>query len=187
MSNLRKSFLAFIAGLFFVILTPWLHQTNKETKLNMMPIQLNALIENMHWIEFDEQGDIAQEYFSPKLESLPDQQGYHITQPLLKLSKNQERWEIQAKFAHAQQALELVELKQNVEIKHFKDPNQQPSTMKTHSLNYHPKEKRADTQELVAILFQDSVIQSQGLNAYFDPSPKIYLTQVSGKIHTQTF
>jgi LPS export ABC transporter protein LptC len=185
MSILRKSILAFVAGIAFLVFTPWLRHPAPQMDVLIMPNQLNAVVKNMHWVEFNEDGHITQEFFSPQVENLPNKKGYHIAHPFLKLQQNQDYWEIKSVYANALQTIDTIELRKKVEIKHFKHPKQEASTIHTEALNYYPKQKRAHTKDLVTILFKDSTIKSQGLEALFENEIKMSLAKVSGNVLTE--
>lgn len=182
MSNLRKSFLAFVAGVVFLILTPWLHQKPKIGQDLRLSPQLDALVRHLHWIEFDEMGKLSQEFFAPEVKSLPNQQGYFIHHPYLKLRQNTDHIEIQAQNAHLTHNSDTIQLQHQVLIHRFNTNQEKIATIKTELLNYHPKQKLAETSTLVTFEFQDSFFESQGLKVFFEHEKYIQLSKVKGQL-----
>jgi len=187
MSNLRKSILAFIAGVCFLVLTPWLHQKPKTQQALILPHQLNALVRQVHWVEFDETGKLAQEFFAPEIKSLPHPQGYYIDHPYLKLRQNTEHIEIQSHHAQVAQNSNSIQLQEQVQIQRFNQNQEQISTITTDSLHYDPKQKLAETTTVVNFLFKDSAFQSQGLKVFFEHEKSIHLSKVDGHFNPKKY
>lgn len=183
MSYLKQSI--YIVLIFVLLWFGYRYLNQTHTKI---PNQINAqtfdsLLTNVHWVEFNEQGEINQEFFSPEVKSIPLKHLYHIKTPRLRLSENQESWEICSRYAHVSQNKETIDLKKNVFIKHFSQTNTRISIMKTDSLRYLPNLKKAETLNLVTIALGENIIRSHGLEAYFDNHKKIKL----GKTHAHYF
>ncbi len=141
---------------------------------------LDSLLTNVHWIEFNEQGQITQEFFAPKVIGDALQNCYHIQHPLLKLSQNDELWEIQSHHANAAQNTDTINLIHKVRIKHTNTKKSTVSVMKTEHLNYLPKQKKANTNDKVTINMGENILHSIGLEASFEDNKKIKLGTVSG-------
>jgi LPS export ABC transporter protein LptC len=165
-----------IIWLGFKIIQMTRHDDNYQIKTTTF----ESLLTDIHWVEFDENGKIIQEFYSPSVKNDPKDNLYHIMKPLLKLTQDSEFWEIQANYADASQINDHIELKDNVLIKHITPKRPEMSVMKTKHLSYHPKQKKADTTEKVIITMGENILQSQGLEASFEANKKIKLGSVSG-------
>jgi lipopolysaccharide export system protein LptC len=154
--------------------------TTHDENYRINATTFDSLLTNIHWVEFDEKGNIAQEFYSPLVKNDPKTNLYHIMKPLLKLTQDSEFWEIQSNYADASQTNDQIELKENVLIKHITPKHPEMSTMKTDHLSYHPKLKKADTNDKVTITMGENILQSQGLEASFEDNKKIKLGSVTG-------
>jgi LPS export ABC transporter protein LptC len=157
-----------------------IQMTQHDENYRINATTFDSLLTNIHWVEFDEKGQITQEFYSPLVKNDPKDNLYHIMKPLLKLTQDSEFWEIQSNYADASQANDQIDLKDNVLIKHITPKHPEMSTMKTEHLRYHPKVKKADTDDKVIITMGENILQSQGLEASFENNKKIKLGSVSG-------
>lgn len=181
MSFIRQSILGFLALLGLIWIGYKISLSAKHQEANAFAKKgLDSLLTNVHWIEFNEQGIISQEFFAPQVIGDALKNCYHIQNPLLKLTQSDEFWEIQSHHADAAQNAETIDLIHKVRIKHTNPQKSMISVMKTEHLKYLPKQKKANTKDKVTINMGENVLHSVGLDASFDDNKKIKLGTVSG-------
>jgi len=186
MSFLRKSFLGLLAVSGLIWFIHKLIQTTQHQVYHQTGKVFDSQLTNIHWIEFNEEGKIVQELFSPKVRSDSKDNQYHIHHPFLKLMQGDEYWEIKSHMADASQNVDAIELKKHVFIKHTTPKNPNASIMQTEHLLYLTKLKKAQTEDLVTITLGESILHSQGLEVFFDEARKIKLQTVSGHYQPNT-
>lgn len=159
----------------------YMFQPHIKTDFKLSNPTFDSLLTNIHWVEFDELGKISQEFFSPEIKSIPQKHLYHIKTPRLKLSEHKDTWEILSRYAIVAQNKETIDLKKRVFIKHFSSDHSKISIIQTDVLRYLPKQKKAETKDLVTISLGNNIIHSKGLEAYFDQNKQFKLGQSYGQ------
>lgn len=181
MPNIRQSLLIFISALLIVWIVSYFTNVkqNKFQRINSQ--SFDTLIHNVHWIEFDEHGMISHEFYAPTISSSSKNKFYNISNPLLKVTQDNESWEIISKYAYASSGSQKIRLQKDVNIKHLSSSNKNISEMTTDSLTYLPKSKIAKTKDKVKITLGESVLYSKGFKADFEHDKKIQLNAVNGQ------
>jgi hypothetical protein len=157
---------------------------NKFQRINSK--SFDTLINNVHWIEFDEHGNISHEFFAPTITSSSKNKFYNINNPLLKVTQKNESWEIISKYAYASSNSEKIKLHKDVNIKHLSSDNKNISEMTTDSLTYLTKSKIAKTKDKIKITIGESILYSTGFKADFEHDKKIKLNAVNGHYAVNT-
>lgn len=181
MSRTQQGFLIFLLGLMAFIFGYWLFKPN-HPKLGQEIAKpaFDSLINNLHWIEFNERGEISQEFFSPEIRGYANKDFYNITNPLVKLVGEQELWEIQSNFAKAYDHNNKIDLNENVLIKRINPKNKTPAILKTKHIEYLVQEKKVQTKHHVTLEQGKNIIQSDGMVASFKEHETLKLGNVLG-------
>lgn len=148
--------------------------------LNIKPQDFNALIENVHWIQFDEEGMLNQEFSTPKIKNFSLNNNHIIYAPTLIVRKLEETWKIKADFAKAKQGSEEIELEKNVLIE-LLQTDKETTRFTTEHLSYEPKSQKAFTDYHVQVTQGLNILNAIGMQAYLSESKSLKLGNVSGQ------
>ncbi|GEM_PF-3313242 len=181
MSRTRQSFLIFLIGVITLAYGyRQLKSNHPQARHVSSKPSFDSLIRNVHWIEFNEHGEISQEFFSPEIRGYANQDFYDIITPLFKLTRENELWEIQSNFAKAYHHSEKIDLNDNVLIKHMTAKSKNPAILKTKHIQYLVKEQKAQTKHHVILEQGKNIIHSDGMIASFKEHETLKLGNVLG-------
>jgi LPS export ABC transporter protein LptC len=181
MSRTRQSFLILFIGVITLVYGYWqLKACHPKTRYAIAKPSFDSLISNVHWIEFNERGEISQEFFSPEIRGYANENFYDIITPLFKLTREQELWEIQSNFAKAYHHSDKIDLNENVLIKHMSPNSKTPAILKTQQIQYLVKEQKAQTKHHVILEQGNNIIHSDGMIASFKEHETLHLGNVLG-------
>jgi LPS export ABC transporter protein LptC len=181
MSKLRKSLLILSIIILSLLLGLRILQTRSHSRsLNLKPQDFNALIENVHWIQFDEQGTLSQEFSTPKIKNFNLNNKHIIYTPTLIVRKLEETWKIQAEFAKSKQGADEIELEKNVLIE-LQQPNKETTRFTTEFLSYEPSTQKAFTEQQVKVTQGLNILNAIGMQAYLSESKSLKLGHVTGQ------
>lgn len=182
MQRTRQNFLIFLLLVMTIGYGYWfLKPSQPMLKQNMSKNAFDSLITNVHWIEFDERGDVSQEFFSPEIRGYANQDFYDIMTPLFRLTREKDSWEIHSDFAKAYHQSDQIDLNENVLIKHQIQNHPTPAILKTQHLKYLVKKQIATTKHHVTIEQGSNVLHSEGMVANFSETQTLKLGHVLGQ------
>ncbi|NDH09391.1 MAG: LPS export ABC transporter periplasmic protein LptC [Gammaproteobacteria bacterium] len=183
MSNLRKSLLIISVIILSLSLGLRIFKMRSSTpSLTIKPQDFNALIKNVHWIQFDEEGMLNQEFSTPKIKNFSLNNQHIIYAPSLIVRKLEETWKIKADFANSKQDTEAIELKKNVLIE-LEQANKEVTRFSTEHLSYEPKNQKAFTDHQVQITQGMSILYATGMQAYLSEAKSLKLSHVTGQYY----
>jgi lipopolysaccharide export system protein LptC len=186
MPNIKQSFLIFFSVSIIIWIISYFSHLGQKQFHSIDARTFDTKINNIYWIEFDESGVISHEFYSPEVTSSTNNNAYKIKKPHLKVTQNNENWEIVSKYAHTSNQTEKIKLIKDVKIHHSSPNNPNISKMTTDHLVYLPKTKIAKTSDWVKITLGESVLYSKGLEADFEQNKKIKLNAVYGQYATNS-
>lgn len=117
---------------------------------------------------YNEQGQLTHQLQTPAMTHIPHEDTHRFKHPHIIISEpNQPVWEIHARQATALHQQQII-FKQNVRIQHHAFNQHPAGIIKTNSLSYFPRIKKAMTEEEITWIQAGNTIQSQGMTAYLD-------------------
>lgn len=181
MQRTRQNFLIILLAVLTIGYGYWfLKPSQPIIKPKISNNSFDSLITNVHWIEFNEQGDISQEFFSPEIRGYAHQDFYDIFTPLFKLTREKDSWEIHSDYAKAYHHSDQIDLNENVLIKHEIQNHPTPAILKTKHLKYLVKKQIASTTDHVTIEQGNNILHSEGMIASFAEDQTFKLGHVLG-------
>lgn len=133
-------------------------------------------------LQTDSVGDPADRLTSPLLVHYPRDNHLQLSQPFFELyAKNQENWQLSARYGLLLSDHDTLQLWDNVQLKQRHD-TALISTLNTTALTLHLKEKTAQTRAPVVITQANQVIHATGLNANLKHKTLQLLSDVKGQI-----
>jgi len=183
MPNLRKSLLIISIIILLVILGLRIFKMpNPSHSLTLKPEDFHALIEKVHWIQFDEEGTLNQEFSTPKIKNFSLNNQHLIYSPTLIVRKLEETWKIKADFAQSTQGAEEIVLKKNVLIE-LQQTDKVPTQFKTEHLCYEPRSQKAFTDHKVQVTQGMNILNAIGMQAYLSEAKSLKLGHVTGQYY----
>jgi lipopolysaccharide export system protein LptC len=132
----------------------------------------------------DNEGNLYDQLKSPLTVHYPLDDSISLITPLFLLFlKNNELWELSAKYGKLKENNTLLQLWNNVKLEQKVGRNKQPiSILTTSSLDVHLKEKIAETAAPVTITQTGQIIHAVGLRANLNTKTVQLLSQVKGQL-----
>ena len=183
MSNLRKSLLIIsVIILSFILGLRIFRMPSSSHSLTLKPEDFHALIEKVHWIQFDEEGSLDQEFSTPKIKNFSLNNQHLIYSPTLIVRKLEETWKIKADFAQSTQGVEEIVLKKNVLIE-LQQIDKETTRFKTEHLYYEPRSQKAFTDHQVQVTQGLNILNAIGMQAYLSEAKSLKLGHVTGQYY----
>jgi len=183
MSKLRKSLLIILIMMLTLLLGLRLFNMPSSTLyFAVKPQDFSALIKNVHWIQFDENGILNQEFSTPRIKNFSLNKQHIIDTPTLIVRKLGETWKIKADLAMTIPDAPEIELKKNVLIE-LKQIGKETTHFSTEQLRYDPRNQRAFTKHHVQVTQGKSMLNARGMQAYLSEAKSLKLSHVSGQYY----
>ena len=141
----------------------------KITQLDPQTLATTAdtIITDLTIHEFDTTGNQVSYLRSPLVHHIPEDNTHWLKSPhIIIAQENQADWEIDSEEATALHGGQQITFEKHVVIHQDQNEHKVPSTFKTESLTYYPKEKFATTLEKVTFIQPGQVVEATGMNAY---------------------
>ena len=153
---------------------------NSFTKRN----QFDAYATQVIIFHTDSEGNLYDQLKTPLSVHYPLDNSISLTTPLFNLFlKNNESWELSAKYGKLKENNDHLQLWDNVKLNQKKRLSTYPSsTLTTSTLDINLKEKTAETSSPVTITQANQTIHAIGLHANFSTKTMQLLSQVKGRL-----
>jgi lipopolysaccharide export system protein LptC len=132
----------------------------------------------------DSEGNLYDQLKTPLSVHYPLDNSISLATPVFNLfEKNNESWELSARYGKLKENNDFLQLWNNVRLKQKKGVNT-ITTLTTSTLTINLKEKTAQTADPVTIIQTNQVIQAIGLHADFKKKTIQLLSQVKGQLQS---
>jgi LPS export ABC transporter protein LptC len=162
----------------------WLQLTHPSNPL-VSQNQADAYATQVVIFHTDSEGNLYNQLKTPLSVHYPLDDSIFLHTPLFNLFlKNNESWELSAKYGKLKEKNDLLQLWDNVILNQKKDSNAPPhSTLETSTLNINLKAKTAETPAPVTIIQKNQELHAIGLHADFNSKTIQLLSQVKGQLN----
>lgn len=179
----RKNILLSTLLLSALAVSSWLTQQSflaNDTNISQ-PNTPNAFMTEAHYIQFNQQGALESDIYSPKVVHYPEDDTTVFDDPrMIAHSDDQLTWIITADHGTSRQGLDVLFLQDNVKILRIKDTDNKTTTLTTTALTAYVPQRFAKTDQPVTITQPGSVVNSVGLTADLKKGEIQLLSQVHG-------
>lgn len=167
------SFIAFSGILYY--------QPEEHSKPAAPTNKPDAYMEDVSTVIMGKEGRPTLKVFAPKVLHFAKDDTSHFINPTVTLYKNSPvPWYITSHFGIAQKGIELVQFIDNVVIHHASDGKNPATLIKTATLTIHPKDKTAETKDLITMLQPNLSVRAIGMHADLNTGNIILLSRARG-------
>jgi lipopolysaccharide export system protein LptC len=166
-STLLGVFFCLTAAISLWIIVDHFHtELDESSKTNAQ--YPDAYLINAHYQDYDKQGQLHGEVFSPHSIHFKKNNVTLLDKPTLSLhTNNKQPWLVSSKYGRSYQNTQSLYLWDNVLIHHPKAKHNVETKIKTSSLTIFPKKEIAQTKDPVTISRPGSTTKAKGLHANF--------------------
>lgn len=182
MGNFKQHFYSVPIVLILLVTLYLLKDSHQHTETKQRKQHPGAVMEDVIAIRIDHNGHLQSKLHTPKMVLYPDQDRIEITTPKLEVfNEKGHTWEINAKRGESTQAVDHIDLWQNVKIEQPSGPYNFGSTLLTEKLSIFPAKKVASTEEKVTVTQPGITLQANGLTAHMETGHIQLHSNVEGK------
>ena len=177
--SIKFSLLATIAlGLWLLYGTSQQHLQVQKTQA----INPDSFAEQIHVTQFNDDGSLREQLFSPKVIHYLADDLTNITTPnIIYYVPNKPVWTINSEYGQSRNAYHTIELWDHVTLHQAASKDKKETALFTHHLNYFPKQDRAYTQAQVTLEQPGVHITAKGMQAFLTEQRIQLLSQARGR------
>lgn len=151
----------------------WVYESDfkpgEETAQLLFPDDIDYFLTNMHYRELNEDGLLAFEFTSPRLDHYPLDDVSRIKTPSMQITTDSDPWQVDARRGELRHQINLLNLRQQVVMLRS---GENPMQVYTENINFEPERDLVYTDTDIVIVNREARIQAE--SAEFDLAAGVY-------------
>lgn len=184
MNQAKQATYCFIALLLMACLAWYTASSSMEiiSDDSLLSKTADVTVEQLTVHQYNQAGQLAHSLETVFLRHIPANDTHYLQTPNIMISQtNQAAWTIQSGHAVASNHGTIITFHQHVVIHQNASANNLESSFNTEEITYFPKEKKAVSTKDICFKQPGNLVESKGMNAYFDEKRIQLLSHARGR------